>query len=245
MNGQTELALGLSNDPSPQVEGLWQGAELARAAERARLEERRRIAQALHDTLAQTLFTIGLEAQRCLEGLPVDGEVRRRLQAIRRLAGRSGDELRSAIFALRSRYLPEGDDLAGLLREQVAEFQAQTGVAATLILSPQFPGLPPLVGEAVYRIVRESLSNVRKHAHASAVMVSLRCDTDAVIVTIQDDGLGLARPLPTKADDGELRFGVATMRQAAARAQGQFTIGDGEDGGVMARARFPLPGASA
>lgn len=211
--------------------------------ELARLRERERIAQALHDTLAQMLFTIGLEAEWCVTHLTLDGEARQRLQTIRRLAARSSDELRSAIFALRSHYLPGGEGLAELLQEQIHEFEAQSGIAATLILSSPSPHLPPLVSEAVYRIVRESLSNVRKHARASAVMVSLYCDPDSVTVTVQDNGVGLAEPVDLEANDHDLHFGVATMHSLTAQAQGDFFIANNDDQGVMVKARFPLPGA--
>jgi signal transduction histidine kinase len=215
------------------------------AEELARLRERQRIAQALHDTLAQMLFTIGLEADWCINHIPLDGEARQKLQAIRRLAARSSDELRSAIFALRSHYLPGGGGLVELLQEQVAEFEAHSGIAATLIVPPQFPSLPPLVSEAVYRIVREALSNVDKHARASAVMVSLYCDQDAVTVAVQDNGIGLAEPLALEVDDGDLHFGVTTMRQITAQAQGNFFIANNDDQGVMVKARFPIAGVSA
>jgi signal transduction histidine kinase len=215
----------------------------AQTEELARLRERQRIAQALHGTLAQMLFTIGLEAKWFLNHLSLDGEPGRRMQTIQRLAGRSSDELRSAIFALRSPYLPGGDGLVDLLQDQVTEFKTQSGLAATLIVSPHFPSLPPLVGEAVYRIVRESLSNVYKHARASAVMVSLHCDDGSVTVTVQDNGVGLAEPLPLEPDDGDLHFGVVTMRQLAAQAQGDLFIGDNDGQGVMVKARFPAPGA--
>jgi signal transduction histidine kinase len=212
----------------------------AQVQELARLQERQRIAQSLHDTLAQMLFSIGLQAKQITQIAP-DEPTRRRAQTIVRLAGRSSDELRTAIFALRGPYLPEAAGLIELLQEQVAEFQAQDDIAATLFVSPEFPSLAPLVGEAVYRIVCESLSNVRKHAHASAVMVSLHCDQDTVTVTIQDDGVGLVKPMPLDADDGALHFGVATMRQLAAQAQGDLVVANNEDQGVVVRARFPLP----
>ncbi len=215
----------------------------AQTDELARLRERQRIAQALHDTVAQMLFTIGLEAEWCINHLTLDGEARQKMQTIRRLSARSSDELRSAIFALRSHYLPGGEGLIELLQEQVTDFEAQSGIAATLIVPPQFPALPPLVSEAVYRIIRESLSNVRKHARASAVMVSLHCNQDCVTVTIQDNGVGLAEPLTLEADDADLHFGVPTMHQLTAQARGDFFIANNDDQGVMVKARFPLPGA--
>lgn len=215
----------------------------AQAEELARLRERQRIAQALHDTVAQMLFTIGLEAEWCISQLMPDGEARQKLQTIRRLSARSSDELRSAIFALRSSYLPGSEGLVELLQEQVTDFEAQSGIAATLIVPSKFPTLPPLASEAVYRIVRESLSNVRKHARASVVMVSLHCNQDSVTVTIQDNGVGLAEPLTLESDDTNLHFGVPTMHHLTAQAQGHFFIANNDDQGVMVKARFPLPGA--
>jgi len=105
------------------------------------------------------------------------------------------------------------------------------------------PTLPPLVSEATYRIVRESLKNVQKHARASAVMISLSGDRDSVTVTIQDNGIGLADSLPTEADDSDLRFGVTTMRQLTEQAHGHFFVTNNDDQGVIVKARFPAAGA--
>lgn len=215
----------------------------AQAEALARMRERQRIADALHDTLAQMLFTIGLEAEWCISHLSLDGEGRQKMQTIRRLAARSGEELRCAIFALRSHYLATDDSLLELLQAQVAEFEAQSAIAATLIVPPQFPSLPPLISDAVYRIVCEALNNVRKHSQASAVMVSLHPDSDSVTVTVQDNGVGLVEPLNLEADDSDLHFGVPTMRQLTAKAQGEFFIANNDDQGLMVKARFPVPGA--
>jgi signal transduction histidine kinase len=213
----------------------------ALAEDLARAQERQRIAGALHETVAQLLFTIGLEVESCLEHATLDGEARGRLGIIRRLVGRGRDELRSAIFALRGPFLPGGNGLVELLERQVVEFEAQSGVAATLIVPRRLPPVPRLIGEAIYRVVSESLSNVHKHAQASAVVVSLHCDDGALAVAIQDDGVGLAAPLPAAADDRELRFGVVTMRQVAGGAQGDLFIGANDDRGVTVKARFPMP----
>lgn len=212
------------------------------AGELARLRERQRIAQALHDTVVQMLFTIGLEAEAGLNNHSSDDELRQRLQTIRRLAAHSSDELRSAIFALRSQHLAASEDgLVQLIQEQVGQFEALSGIPATLVVMPCFPSLPPLVSEAVYRIVSESFSNIRKHARASGVIVSLSCNDDSVTVIIQDNGVGLANPAALEEEDAGLHFGVATMRQITAQAEGTFFIANNDDEGVMVKARFPMP----
>ncbi len=212
----------------------------ARSEELARLKERQRIAQALHNTVVQMLFSIGLEAEACLNILPPEDGLRQNLQTIRRLTARSSDELRSAIFALRSPFLSNGDGLVQLIQNQVNEFEALTGIPTTLIVMPCFPTLPPLISEAVYRIVCEAFSNIRKHAHAASVMVSLACDDETVMVIVQDDGVGLGNPTALDADDRGLHFGVATMRQITSQADGMFFIANNDDQGVMVKARFPL-----
>jgi len=214
---------------------------VAKAEELARLQERQRISQALHDTVAQMLFSIGLEAEAGLATGGLDDHLRGRLQAVRRLAARSSDELRSAIFALRSQRLAKGDGLVQLVQAQVDEFQALTGIPTMLTVMPCFPALPSLASEAVYRIVSEAFSNIRKHARATGVMVSLSCDDDSVTVIIQDNGVGLADPVVLDQDEGSLHFGVATMRQITAQAEGTFFIANNDDQGVMVKARFPLP----
>jgi signal transduction histidine kinase len=215
----------------------------AQAEELARLKERQRIAQALHDTVAQMLFSIGLEVQWLASHLDPDPEIRQKLEVVRRLASRSSDELRSAIFALRSQYVARCDALVELLQEQIDEFQTQSGIEATLIVPPQCPSLPPLICDAIYRIVHEALSNVRKHAQARGVVVSLTCGDDSVTVVVQDNGVGLVEGGFEEAGEGALHFGVATMRQLTRSAQGDFSITNNDDQGVMVRARFPVLGA--
>lgn len=211
------------------------------AEELARLRERQRIAETWHDTVAQMLFSIGLEARWCVNHLSLESEAHQRLQAIRRLAARGSDELRSAIFTLRSPYLATSEDLVDLLGQQIDEFQAQSGISATLIAPTPLPALPQPACEAIFRIVRESLSNVRKHAQASAVVVSLHANAQEVTVAIQDNGVGLADRTALEGGNQLLHFGVATMHQVAEQAQGELLIANSEDRGVVVKARFPLP----
>ena len=222
------------------VVGIENARLYARAEEISRLEERQRIAQTLHETLAQMLFTIGLEVKQCLDRPSFDEEVQQTLRTIGRLAERSSHELRSAIFALRRREFARESGPIALLQERVEEFQTETGIATTLIAPPQAPTLPPLINEAAYGVVTEALTNVRKHAQASAVVVNLHCDAGWVTVTIQDEGIGLADPSVAEADGRDLHFGIQAMRRLVEQAHGQFLIANNDDRGVTVRARLPI-----
>jgi signal transduction histidine kinase len=212
-----------------------------RAQELTRLHERQQIVQTLHDTVLQMLFTIGLEAASCLQLPGLAEEARAKLALIGRLAARSSHELRSAMLPLAISNLAVGAGLVALLEEAVRDFQVRTGIATTLIVPDGFAYPPSLIGEAIYRIVRESFSNVRKHAQASATIVSLQSAEAAISVTIQDNGVGLARPVALDNGEGGLHFGVVAMRQLALQAGGEFLIANNDDQGVIVRATFPLP----
>jgi signal transduction histidine kinase len=213
-----------------------------RAQELTRLHERQQIVQTLHDTVLQMLFTIGLEAESGLKLPELAQDVRAKLELIGRLAARSSHELRSAMLPLAISNLAVGAGLVALLEEAVRDFQARTAVATTLVVPSGFAYPPSLIGEAIYRIVRESFSNVRKHAQAAAVVVSLQSAEASISVTIQDNGIGLARPLTVENGEGGLHFGVLAMRQLALQAGGEFLIANNDDQGVIVRATFPLPG---
>jgi signal transduction histidine kinase len=209
-----------------------------------RMKERQRIAHSLHDTLAQMLFSIGLSTKMALEEPLLSESTRHSLQTVSRLSARCSEELRSAIFALRKPVVRGGHSLIDLLREQVQEFRSESGVVATFVAPESVVELPYPVGEAIYRIVRESLFNVHKHAQATMVEVRLRCAPDAIVVTIRDDGIGLDKSRSHPADEQHLHFGIETMRQLADQVKGAFAIANNAERGVTVEARLPIQGGS-
>ncbi len=227
---------------SSAVIGLENARVHSQARRLARMEERQRIAQSLHDTLAQMLFGIGLAIKRALEEPLQSESARQNLEIARRLAARSSEELRSAIFALRRPELRGGHGLLDLLRDQVQEFQSESGVTATFIAPAHLSELRHPVGEAIYRIVREALTNVRKHARATRAVVRLECTPDSIVVTVRDDGIGLDHARLQEGIGPDLHFGIETMRQLAAQVGGSLSIANNEDRGVTVEARLPVPG---
>lgn len=229
---------------SSAVIGLENARVHSQAQRLARMEERQRIAQSLHDTMAQMLFGLGLAIRRTLGQRLESESARQSLEVARRLSARSSEELRSAIFALSRPELHGGDGLIDLLREQVQEFQSESGVAATFEAPAPVADLPHPVGEAIYRIVRESLTNVHKHAQATNVVVRLQCTADSIVVTIQDDGIGLDESRSRRAAGQSLQFGVETMRQLAAQVKGEFAITNNDGRGATVEARLPIQGGN-
>lgn len=226
---------------STAVIGLENARVHSQAQRLARMEERQRIAQSLHDTVAQMLFSTGLAIRRVLEEPLLTESARQSLEVARRLSARSSEELRSAIFALSKPELRGGHSLIDLLGEQIQEFRTESGVAAKFVVQAPVAELPHPVGEAVYRIVRESLTNVQKHAQATRVMVHLQWTPDSIVLTIRDDGVGLDTTRSRRVAGQNLQFGVEMMRQLAAEVKGEFAIANNDDGGVTVEARLPIP----
>ncbi len=206
-----------------------------RSKQLARLEERRRIAQSLHETVLQYLFTIGLEIEKCLDQADPCLE---KLLVMQRLVERTSDNLRSTISALSIHASVEMRGISSILTDLIEEFENSSGVHVSLLLPQDLPEMSPAVSDAIYCIVSEALSNVKKHARASAVVVAISCDERSVSVTIQDDGRGL-----DMSSTQGLHFGLLTMKQVASNANGEITILSNEDDvGTIVRATFPLFG---
>lgn len=227
---------------SSAVIGLENARVHSQAQRLARMEERQRIAQSLHDTVAQMLFGIGLAIKRAFEVTLESESTRQDLEIASRLSARCSEELRSAIFALRQPELRGDLGLTDLLRELVQEFQSESGVAATFLAPEDWAELRHPVGEAIYRIVRESLNNVRKHAQASRVEVRIYYTSDSIVATIQDNGVGLDEIGQFQEIEQSLHFGIETMRQLATQVKGKFSIFNNNSGGMTVKVCLPTSG---
>lgn len=226
-----------------------ENARLYRQADRlARLQERQELAMSLHDTTAQMLFGVELIAKQLLENpsLQCTGETRNRLETMLGLAERGGQELRSAISALRHETArePSGQfhTLHDLFHNEVEDFRRRTGINTALVITPHASVLSSEASAVIYRVLREALANVTKHAAASTVLVSLTFTDDTVTLTVQDDGVGVDQALLEEAAMSPRHFGIATMREALAHMHGVLDIVNGDDGGAVVRMSLPLSG---
>ena len=212
----------------------------AKAEEMARLQERERLAHDLHDTVAQLFYSIGLEAECGLEASNAGRAPLSHLEAIHCMAARGSVEVRSAIFALARS--TDREPLPYVLQTLVQEFEEVTGIETCLVLPDQL-ALPDIeMRGAVVRVVREAMANVRKHAQATMVLVSLASDNDTLTVTVQDNGVGISPArLPGVMRGDGYHAGVFTLRTMVERAGGILSLMNGEEGGLVLKAQLPLP----
>jgi len=225
-------------------------AQVAIAIENARLyehvqslatiQERERIGREMHDGLAQALALLYLRLQQTHEDAAAGQTVHtvQDLQQMIDITERAHDEVRQAIFGLRTR-VSRGLGLIPALTEYLNEFRAQNGLPVELDVVGNQPINPPLASEVqLIRIVQEALSNVRKHARASRVWVRLQREDLWVRVTIEDDGLGFEPGKVTSPD--RHHFGLQTMRERAEGLGGTLEIDTAPGRGTRIVAILPV-----
>ncbi len=214
--------------------------ELTEAQKRQMLaDERSRIAQELHDRVQQTLFTIGLKADWIKEHTNVDASLVSPLQTIKQLASLGTAQVRDAIFALSSAELPE-DDLVKMLYSLIHDLRESSPIEADLVVAEW--ANPPTVDveKILLLIAQEALSNARRHAHATIVIVTIRVTHEQAVLVIQDNGVGLSEQVLQSYQNNSLHLGLKGMQHRTEELAGQFTLLNGEEGGLIVKVVLPL-----
>ncbi|MCC6168617.1 MAG: sensor histidine kinase [Caldilineaceae bacterium] len=202
----------------------------------AQEEERHRLARELHDEAAQALTSLLLRL-RLLERSQDPAEAQKRVQELRALTGQALEEVRRVALDLRPTIL---DDLglAPALEWRVDEFNQAGTVRATLDSRGLGRRLPRDVELIFYRIGQEALSNVARHARATAATLVLEQHNGCLELRVTDNGQGF--------DPGSIRgsgqdgAGLLGMRERLAMIQGTLEIVSSPGQGTTLIARAPV-----
>lgn len=201
----------------------------AQARELAVLEERNRLAREMHDTLAQGFTGIVLQLEAAEQVMSdVSGEALGHLDRARKLARDSLNEARRSVWNLRPRALEQAG-LAEALRQSLDDSVSDGRLEGHFELSGPTPPLPAEAENTLLRITQESLTNLRKHAQAAHVWVSLVYEADSVILTIRDDGVGFDPTTPPASRHVGGGLGLVGMRERA-QAIGARLLVDSQPG---------------
>lgn len=191
------------------------------------LEDRDRIARDLHDHVIQELFAIGLSIEGVagqLHATPaLAGRLRKRVEDLDRAIRR----IRTTIFELRGNLAVSREGLRQSILEVVSDVTPALGFPPNVA----FAGLLDVevdetLTQDVVATVRETLTNVAKHAHATAVSMDVELVRDELTINVTDNGVGIGNP--TKAG------GTANLRTRAAKHDGSFVLAAAPGGGTVA-----------
>ncbi|NUW33272.1 sensor histidine kinase [Nonomuraea sp. SMC257] len=198
-------------------------------------EERARIARDMHDIITHS---VGLMVVQAEAGPVVVRSDARRAEAVFDAIADTGrgalTELRGLLTALRASAAPAAEDLGPVQPrlDGLASLAERSGLDVLMTVEGERRRIPGSLEAAVYRIVQEALTNVRKHAGVRTVRLRLRWTPGELLVEIADEGGGPRR--------GSSGYGLVGMRERALACGGTFSAGPGQDGGFMVRAVFPL-----
>ena len=219
---------------------------LAARLESVREEERTRISREIHDELGQTLTGIRMDLDRLEErvdaaALPdaTRAPITAKLASVRGLVDSGLDTARRISRQLRPSVLDVLGLLAGI-EWQLEEFEARTRISTDLLTDADVSGLDEETSIALFRILQEALTNVMRHADATAVTVRLAREDEFVVMEVMDNGRGFTPPERPYA----VSLGLLGMRERAASLGGSTVVTSAPGRGTTVHVRVPLDRAS-
>jgi len=190
--------------------------------ERTLLEERGRIARDLHDTVLKTLHGLALEAH-VLKRQASPPAAQAKAEYIEAVCQRSSEEIRNMIHELRTD--TQDAATASQMSRMVQEWSQATGIKAEFMVSGDDRSLPLMASHSLRNVLSEALENIRKHAGASQVTVSVELFRGEVRLEIADNGKGIGysgTEVFSLMSRG--KYGISGMKERVEQLNGQFSI---------------------
>ncbi len=210
-----------------------------------RERDRARIAREIHDELGQALTGIKLDLWWVRNRLAASGqfkpiaeqtaELAAKLDAVGSLVERTIQTVQAIAAELRPPLLEELG-LPAAIEWQAREFQTRTGIETRFLSELSHAPVNRERATALFRILQESLTNVLRHAHATAVTVRLAREGDAILLEVRDNGVGIAEREITDVRS----LGLLGMRERAELAGGTFAITGAPSGGTTVAVRISM-----
>ncbi len=220
-----------------ETSGTRQAAKLIEERQTAVLQERNRMAQQIHDTLAQTFSGILLKlraAQRIAPQQPE--EAWSAVASVIELAKEGLSEARRSVWALQPDAL-EYRDLVSVLTSAVKRKSSDNTAHFELQIHGTARPVEPSVGKDLYHIAQEAITNALRHGRPRIVMIHLTFGPDLIQLGVQDDGKGF--DMKHQADSGG--FGLIGMSQRADRMGGELSIVSRPGRGTEIAVSLPSP----
>jgi len=232
-----------SSERKRLIEQLQATQDSLAAAERQAgiLQERQRLAQEIHDTLAQGFTSIVMQLEAAEDGLPDELDpVSTHIRQARDTARASLTEARRLVQALRPAPLEEAS-LVEALGRVIKRWSQETSIETGFTVTGEPQALHPELEVTLLRAMQEALANIHKHAQAQHVTVTLSYMADQVALDVQDDGCGFDPENPPRFPDRVGRgYGLQAMRERVAQLGGDVILESAPESGTTVAIQIPM-----
>jgi signal transduction histidine kinase len=222
----------------PPLENVY---EMRHARARAVEAERSRISRDLHDGVLQTLLSLQIQLEVLRRALPngtapLSADVSNLQKTVRE----ESEELRRMVTEMRPLRV-ESADLRELMLGFAERFQNESNLMVDLFIDDRDLRAPDRICREIFQIYRESLNNIKKHAHASHVVVKLGQDDAKVFLIIDDNGLGFSFSGRFSSEDlDRLRLGPISIKERTRGVGGNLTVESNPGHGARLTIEIPL-----
>ncbi|RBA23331.1 PAS domain-containing sensor histidine kinase [Herminiimonas fonticola] len=232
-----ELELRVIERTAELSGALAQMRELSAYADSALEEERRRIAREIHDELGSLLVALKLDVSWMEKRVVDRAEVAGKCRAMNRLIESAVENVGRMITDLRPSIL-DHQGLIAALEWQLQEFIETTEMEcdSSIEVADDIHAPDGNLATAIFRIFQEMLSNVARHAQASAIQIRIQLNENSLVMAVHDNGIG-AQPFDL---DSSRSYGVMGMRERAMHFGGSLEIISAPGKGTLARLFIPL-----
>ena len=228
-----------------QVEALDQANLALQAAQRRLLtereQERKHLARELHDQVIQDLLSVNYQLEEIESSSDESPTLVDELEDVRTSIRQMVQDLRRICGNLR----PPTIDSLGLgaaLQSFTQDWSERNHVTVSLDLDSKLGRLPEAIELSIFRIVQEGLSNIRKHAHASAVEIRLKHTSPrTLLISVTDNGRGLKDNFDLSALAAEEHYGLLGISERVALLGGRLRLQNQPGGGLLLQVEIPHP----
>jgi signal transduction histidine kinase len=203
--------------------------------------ERSRISREIHDGILQTLLSVDIQLDVLRRKVPTDPEqAAGGLSSLQQTVRNETDELRRMVTDMRPLRV-QSADLVDLMRGFAERFRNESGLALDLLIDAVELQIPDRICRDLFQIYRESLHNVKKHAHASHVVVKLWQNESQVVLVVDDNGDGFSFAGRFTGDElDRLRLGPISIKERTRSVGGVLTVESTPGHGARLMVEVPL-----
>ena len=203
--------------------------------------ERSRISREIHDGILQTLLSVDIQLDVLRRKVPTDPEQAvGGLSSLQQTVRNETDELRRMVTDMRPLRV-QSADLVDLMRGFAERFRNESALALDLLIDAAELQIPDRICRDLFQIYRESLHNVKKHAHASHVVVKLWQNEGEVVLVVDDNGEGFSFAGRFSGDElDRLRLGPISIKERTRSVGGVLTVESTPGHGARLTVEVPL-----